>query len=172
MILAPYFLLVYGVLQPTITSGCSEIHEFYISVIEIRHSEEAGGSTISMTVFLDDLQSAMGVSSQDGAISEQGVFCDNDQRSLLSAYFARHVKVHVNNTRVKLRMQSCRQQGETQIMTFGMPAGKWHSVRVFADYFMEILPTQIQVVHLRYGESVQSARLNKHNPEKHFSINH
>lgn len=116
---------------------------------------------MNIKVFSDDLQSAVRNSSADfqaGPLSN--LFEKNE--ALIRAYFRQHTHITINGQLIAPTLSKWEQQNDVHLLTFELSCPtQWQEVEFKANFFMELFPTQSNVVSIMNGERRQFARLNK-----------
>lgn len=135
-------LMMYGHCQPP-------THAVYISVVEINQQE------IRVKVFQDDLQDALRNFNPKSPAIRTNFHC-GESGELLSRYFSQKLKVEVNDQNLELDFGSCSEEGDSYWITFITNGPEeWHSISVKDNHFMELFPTQSNIIKIN-------------SPEQHF----
>ncbi|MDX1476513.1 MAG: DUF6702 family protein [Saprospiraceae bacterium] len=144
-------------------------HAFYVSVIEVRHIDQVPSATITVKVFSDDLQTALRQArgDVDPALAN---LCLTEADAIRS-YFAEHLQVKINDQLLSLTHTSCGFEGDAHQIQFtaGCPE-QWSHLEIHADYFMEVYPTQMQMVHINEHGENYTLRLSKSRPLKQVTF--
>ena len=119
------------------TLGFGANHGFYIGVIDIYPSQPR---PIVITVFTDDLENAL--------FNHFNSHTLND--STVNSYFQTHFQVAINNKPVSSRVEQIEQLNDNTCKLFLMVATpeKWYNMRLEASFFMELYPTQNNIVRV------------------------
>jgi len=151
----------YALLFPLLLliSSFTSNHAFYIGVVQITMEEKM---TVQVKVFSDDLQAILQNEigyQKVGAVKE---LCkaqtDNIQR-----YFQRTLQININEQPVELVLSNCEQINDVHLLhfhTIDCPVS-WRQVAVNANFFMELFPTQSNVLQLNYKDQDTARRFGK-----------
>lgn len=132
----------------------SSEHAIYISVVEIYPSE------VKVKVFTDDLISAIRNSNANLKQSTEEEFCSANQR-LIESYFKSKLKIKVNGTPVSLTYRNSILEGDSYWISFNSNAATdWKTVQVEDTHFLELFPTQSNIVKLT-GSKQRFCKLSK-----------
>jgi hypothetical protein len=138
-----------------------EDHALYISVIQIQQIAEKSPVQINIKVFTDDLQSALRNEFSDYSPVLEEILCQ-EKRVFISAYFSKHLTIQINEKNCHLTLMDCQKEGEVYWLKFEMEnSEKWEKLKVKADFFMELFPTQSNIVNVAYGGEKRYARITK-----------
>ncbi|MDX1407258.1 MAG: DUF6702 family protein [Saprospiraceae bacterium] len=140
-------------------------HAFYVSVVEVRHIGDVPSATVTVKVFSDDLQTALRnrFGSADPAVEN---LCLTEHARIMT-YFAEHLHVSVNDSTLVLRNTSCGFEGDAHQLQFAVTCpGRWEYLEISADFFMEVYPTQTQMVHVNEHGDNYTLRLTRSKPVK------
>lgn len=138
-------------------------HALYISVVKIEH--EVGGTTanIHMRVFKDDLKSILRNKFGYEAIREKETFC-SDYEDYINRYFKKQFICTINGVATRFQLSNCEPTEEVYQLTFGMDCPiNWTSAQIEATYFMELFPTQSNILHVEDGAIKRFGRATKGN---------
>ncbi len=151
--------------SPELLSTLSE-HAIYIGVIQVLHEEQAAKATVNVKVFKDDMQNALRNAFDNYEVIPLDDICAR-QEDLLADYFADHLLFLVNGKAVKTTLENCSVENDVYWLTFDMPCpAQWNKLSVEADFFMELFPTQSNMVSLHHGEERRFFRLTKGEAEE------
>ena len=139
-------------------------HAFYVSVVRIHHPSPEEPASVEITVFSDDLQSAMKNFTGGSSMIPIGSICNTESTM---AYFSQHLDIRVNDKPSFIEFTSCEEVGETHkiIGTFACDPS-WNSFQIKADHLMEIFPTQTQMIYVHLEEDKFTLRLTAQEPDK------
>lgn len=136
-------------------------HAIYIGVIQVLHEEHAAQATINVKVFKDDMQNALRNAFGNYEVIPLDDICSR-QKDLLAAYFAEHLLFSINDEEVIMNLKNCSVENDVYWLTFDMSCPpQWNRLSVEADFFMELFPTQSNMVSLHHGEERRFFRLKK-----------
>ena len=144
-------------------------HALYIGVIQITMEETM---TIQVKVFSDDLQAILQNEigyQKIGAIKE---LCETQPKNL-QQYFQRTLQVAINELPIDFVLTNCEQINDVHLLQFeasDCPA-IWTQAVIKANFFMELFPTQSNVVQLNYQHKetdIQFGRMTLQTPSLLF----
>lgn len=117
-------------------------HAVYISVVEITTGE------IKVKVFTDDLMDAIRNHSKSVSNASEAEFCGRHRKELQN-YFKEKLKVRINQKPVSFNYHSSSQEGDSFWISFDFSMNEtWKSIRVEDRHFMELFPTQSNIVKI------------------------
>jgi len=157
------FFIFGGTLAPGFEASLKPVddHALYIGVIQIDHKNLGLTAGVNVKVFADDLQSALRNAFPAYEPAAQDSFCAKNGKSIKD-YFAGHLQVGINGIAASMSLKDCHRENDVYWLTFDMPCPhKWEIVTISADFFMELFPTQSNVVNVMYGEEKRYFRLTK-----------
>jgi len=137
-------------------------HAFYLAVVQLDHA--AGGITAQVTikVFTDDMQDALRNAFPDEFQPvATDAFCERlgDQAG---RYFDRHFNCVINGEERPMNLQRCELQNDVYLLQFELSCpADWRELEVKADFFMELFPSQTNVLSILHGEEKGYFRLTK-----------
>ncbi len=138
-----------------------ESHALYLSVIQINHEPDTEKAQINIKVFTDDLQSALRNAFEDYPIVPETELCEKNQR-FFEPYFSKHFKCTINGEPLHLNYKNCQKENDVYWLTFEMSCPKnWTEVLISADFFMELFPTQTNVLSLSNVGEKRFCRMTK-----------
>jgi len=136
-------------------------HALYIGVIQITMEEIM---TIQVKVFSDDLQAIL-----QNEVGYQATGATDDlcmlQMEHLQQYFQRTLQVHINELPIDLVLNDCEQINDVHLLQFkaiDCPL-TWQQVAIKANFFMELFPTQSNVLQLHYKDNEKNRRYGRMN---------
>jgi len=137
-------------------------HALYLAVIQVDHRNGGANAEITVKVFMDDLQNALrNFSAADFSISAPEECCEKNYR-LAAAYFSEHLSCRINGRPLTMALRDCRPEGDVFLLQFDMGCPvDWQELDMKADLFMEIYPTQSNVVSILHGAEKRYLRLTK-----------
>ena len=145
-------------------------HALYLSVLKIQHGKGADVADMHIRVFTDDLKNALRNEFGYESLSENGIFC-SDYDTYLQQYFEKRITFTINEKAVKFKLDSCEETPEVYQLSFQMNCPKtWESVQIKADYFMELFPSQSNVLHLESGDTKRFDRMTKGDEALNFNF--
>ncbi len=131
-------------------------HAIYLSLIEIEQQD--GKTEMVVKVFADDLQDA--IRNMDGSleIESETLFVQNNY-DLVSSYFANHLQLTNTRDSIGYKLTEGELVGDSYQVKFifEMP---WQKLSIKANYFMELFPTQQNIVIVTSNGLKRSCRLN------------
>jgi hypothetical protein len=122
----------------------SEDHAIYISVLEI--VEKEARTELRVKVFTDDLANAIKNSFEDDVVMIDDFPSENE--ALIEAYFKVHLILMSSSSELEYYFIEYKTVGDSYWFTFEVlgSIGQLYSIK--ADYFMELFPTQQNIVTL------------------------
>lgn len=145
-------------------------HGIYISVIEVEKSAGDFNGSVKVKVFVDDLEDAIHNHSNNKKSYRSG--CQSNE-SELKAYFEEHLVFNVNKEPKKIELLNCERLEDSLWLNFKFDQKTtWNKVDIVADYFMELFPTQSNIVSIDDGTGKQFSRLNKSQQSAEFTFSH
>jgi len=155
MILITTFIFI---IRLIVSAGSSidHKHAIYISVIEILHESSQAEARITAKVFTDDLESAL-----LNAFEQQTKFVNmkscKDHSEQIEDYFKKHLKLKINDQMTNLEFSTCEINNDSVWLDFYLKCpSEWKNMEIMSDFFMELFPTQSNIVNIYHGD------------EKHF----
>ena len=142
-------------------------HAFYVSVIEIDVRDES--TEVRVKVFSDDLQAALRNAFGETAIGEMDQLCA-DHLQDIGNYFETHLRLEMNDQLLRLEAAKCEQLTDAHWLTFEAASSATAQLSIQADFFMELFPTQTQMVHIANGDQRRTLRLTKKEMRKEVSF--
>lgn len=147
-----YFKVVVGFLLFLGSQNPKADHAIYLSTIEINSNQ------VSIKVFTDDLQDAL--KNYGDSISKS-----IDDSQLINSYFSDRLNMIINQKPKQIELIKSKVEGDATFLYFSFEdVSDWSSLRLKADYFMELFPDQSNVMTVINGSKKYYARLTKSNP--------
>lgn len=138
-----------------------ESHALYLSVIQIQKEPSAETAQVNIKVFTDDLHSALKNAFPDYTILKEDLICEEGE-AFIETYFQKHFSCEINATRSQLTFQDCQIENEVFWLSFEMTCPKkWLNFKISADFFMELFPTQTNVLNLTNESEKRFCRMTK-----------
>lgn len=134
----------------TLSGAINEPHAIYISVVELESDE------IRVKVFSDDLRDAIRNHTGVQSVSIDD-FCAKYQKEI-QQYFGEKLRLKINEAEVPYQYKIATEEGDSYWITFSfIKSGDWKSVKVEDTHFMELFPTQSNIIKvgwpdLRFGK--------------------
>lgn len=126
-------------------------HAIYVSVIEIDHRGGGSQAEVRVKVFTDDLQNALRNADPRYVPIEEEFFC-NSYPEALEPYFKQHLRLSIDGISQRLHFKHCRKENDTFWLTFNLFCpSQWREVAVHADFFMELFPTQSNIIQINHN---------------------
>lgn len=139
-------------------------HALYLGTIQVKYEGDSAVAHLELKVFSDDLQSAIRNAYETfkpGPISD--LFTEN--QPLIETYFGEHLQVEINGSIQVLQLTHHEQLNDAHLLKFELKSPSvWNQLELTADFFMELFPTQTNVVSVSYLQQKQFARLSKQQP--------
>jgi len=129
-------------------------HALYIGVVQITMEE---AMTVQVKVFSDDLQAVLQNELGYQEVGAIGSLCET-QAEHLQQYFQRTLQVHINEGLIELVLTDCEQINEVHLLHFKARScpSSWQQVAIKANFFMELFPTQSNVVRLQHKDKANT----------------
>lgn len=139
-------------------------HAFYLSVMELSMTAEGQTGALTVKVFSDDLEDALfheeGLKRGIRNAPETSAY-----RPALTRYFNRHILLKINGQEARLKWEKGEKEQDTHWLYFTFPTDSpWQTLDLKADYFMELFPSQTQVVKIQGQGPAIHARLSPSQP--------
>ena len=128
--------------------------------------------TIQVKVFSDDLQAILQNEIGYQKIGAMKELCETQPKNL-QQYFQRTLQIAINELPIDLVLTNCEQINDVHLLQFKAshcPA-IWTQAAIKANFFMELFPTQSNVVQLNYPHSetaIQFGRMTLQTPSLLF----
>ena len=139
-------------------------HALYLGTIQLKYEEHSDVAHLELKVFSDDLQSAIRNAYETfkpGPLDD--LFTQN--QPLIESYFSEHLQLEINGTPQVLQLIHNEQLNDAHLVKFEFKTPSiWKQLDLTADFFMELFPTQTNVVSVSYLQQKQFARLSKRQP--------
>jgi len=138
------------------SSFSSASHAIYIGTIKIYHQEEKGHTTMEVKVFSDDLQNALKNEQELAYLPNKSAMCNNDTDAL-QQYFDKYLQVWVNDKAMHFQLIDCEVINEVHLLHFAPTSTtQWQVLKVKATFFMELFPTQSNVLQVSFDKKNSS----------------
>jgi len=125
-------------------------HALYIGVVKINCTEKS--NEVFVQVFKDDLQDAIRQHEPAFKAAEDLLFCEQNQEAI-SHYFNLHLQCHFDDQPAPLRWQKASLVNDSYLFHFQIQTPEqWQKIAVTADFFMELFPSQSNVIQVKKGE--------------------
>jgi len=131
-------------------------HAIYISVIEILHESSRADARITAKVFTDDLENALlnAFEQQTKFVNLKSCVSYSEQ---IEEYFKKHLQLKINGQMINLEFSTCEINNDSVWLDFYLKCPReWKDMEIMSDFFMELFPTQSNIVNIHHGD------------EKHF----
>lgn len=125
---------------------------------------------VRIKVFTDDLGAALQNAFDKGLNIDKTVPCQNFTKHI-EKYFQIHFDCSINEEQSQIELQACQKENDTTWLTFAMNCPQqWHNIKIKADFFMELFPTQSNVFNIQYEQEKRYFRIVKAKKEKTISF--
>lgn len=139
-------------------------HEFYVSVIEVKHSAQTQSVNCRIRVFSDDLQVGLQSEYDLAATPPLPGLC-TDHNAHINGFLSNHVSLSINDIPRKVSSIRCITEGDIHSLEWQVDSiSSIQTLYLRADYLMDIFPTQTQMIHFSSGEEKRTLRLTKDSP--------
>jgi hypothetical protein len=159
----PILFLCAAMLHPM--GSLESPHALYIGMVDVSHGSTSRTLDIRVRVFADDLQSCVRSSFPEQYVADHAETWPGKNREAVARYFRQHLWFSTGGKKGALRLKSIRLEGELYWLSLEADcAAKWATLEAHADFFMEVFPSQSNMVHLsrggetRYGRTTADAR--------------
>ena len=147
----------------------SNNHALYIGVIQLEAQKDTT-ALISLKVFSDDLQTALQNAYGFKEIEATTEIC-SAQSSIIQSYFESNLQIVINGASSSLQLDDCQVINDVHLLYFKLNTPvKWEELRITAPFFMEVFPTQSNVLHVSYKGTKQYGRITKQTPIYKLSL--
>lgn len=138
-------------------------HAVYVSVIEIEQT------ALTIKVFKDDLHDAIR-SSKDYQASNDTLFCELN-REAIESYFQQQLQLIPNGRKVEITYAHATAEGDSYWLIFSFQdQGIWQTLEVTDTHFMELFPSQTNIIKLHTSTGQHFCRLNATNPSCQITL--
>lgn len=145
-----------------------ENHAIYIGVVQIDHQEGDSIAQIQVKVFADDFSNCLQNAFPNGAFFVEQSLC-TDRSEAIESYFNQHLQCEINQQTSSLKLKKCQQEQDSYWLAFEMVCPrKWASATVTASFFMELFPTQSNVIQIKSNTQQQFGKTNLENQQYSF----
>lgn len=135
-------VLLFFLLSPNIDK-VDEVHALYLSVISIDINHEV--MNMEIKVFTDDLLDVL--KNQNSQIVSTATKLSNAE---IEAYFQKHLSTTDSGQNLQFSLDQITLEGESHFIHFSCPLPKGiRNLSVQAGYFMELFPTQQNILKVR-----------------------
>ncbi|MEO0556493.1 MAG: DUF6702 family protein [Bacteroidota bacterium] len=136
----------------------SEDHAIYLSLVDL----DLNAQKMTIKVFSDDLEDCLKNFDPTYTLFEHS----SHNQGTLEKYFKQRLLLTINRETVKFSFSSSSVENDAHFLVFDFQYLKSIStVQVKADFFMELFPTQSNVINLKNGQEQLFLRLTKGEPE-------
>ena len=150
--------------------GINNMHAIYVSVLEIEQVAGEKDGNISIKVFANDLEDAIFNKSQKRIDLLNGD-CDKN-KALVNDYFSTHLQISIDGKKLDYDYLSCEINDISIWFNYSfITEPNWSKLEVQADYLMELLPTQSNVVSITKGEEKRMFRLTNDHTVQTVTLN-
>lgn len=140
-------------------------HALYISVVEITHSTASKKALISVKVFSDDLQDALKNHSETYIPGPLDQFAKMN-RPLIEKYFNKYFQCSINKETTGLTLKKIEVENDAHFIYFEVVSPAiWDEIIIEAPFFMELFPSQSNIITIKNGENTSYLRLTKASPK-------
>ena len=142
-----------------------EPHALYIGMVDVAQGSTPRTLNVRVRVFADDLQSCVRSAFPEQYVADRPEGWPGKNREVVARYFRQHLWFSTGGKKGALRLKSIRLEGELYWLSLEADcAAKWTTLEAHADFFMEVFPSQSNMVQLsrggetRYGRTRADAR--------------
>lgn len=166
------YLFAFPHLLQLASSELKEIpaHALYIGVIDVQFVASDSDVQITLKLFSDDLEDAI-INATGNRVSVQSESHCGLFKAALMDYFEDHLQIRINNQSQAFHWKSCKIVGDTHLLLFTVPHDTpWKIVQVQADFFMELFPTQANILKVNYAGEQYFGKLQRNKKSIQFSF--
>lgn len=144
-------------------------HALYISVVEIKHDLGASKAQMKLKVFTDDLEDAVFNRFGTKLLNQEGCYVD---LTPVQNYFDDQLEVKINGQKVSYELGNCERLEDSTWLYFEFTCPvNWGEVFVRCNYFMELFPTQTNVISVTHGAERRYFRVTQNDPTQTANFN-
>lgn len=139
------------------------IHPFHVSVCDIAYDSEDKHFKISVRLFLDDLESALQLSSKDPKLNiteSDSTYVHNQ----ISYYLEQHLEFTTEQEQVFTYLGGEIEADVMWCYLEVLPLENFEEISIMNTVFTEIFSDQENLVHVNKNDEVKSCRLNSDSP--------
>jgi len=161
------FLITIAIAFSTTTSySVVEPHDFFVSVIEVKHEKGNEETTFRFRIFSDDLQVGLQSEFELGAPPALDGIC-NDTEDQLQEFLNNHISIRINGAETRPSRVDCTSESDVHEVTWHIDSSpEWETLEIKADYLMDVYPGQTQMVHVTESGQKRTLRLTRRTPEE------
>ena len=146
-----------------LSTASSTDHALYIGVIQLEEQNDSTG-IISVKVFSDDLQTALQSTYGFEEIEATQELCVSQSEKLL-AYFRDNLDITINGLLSELQLEDCELVNDVHLLHFKIKTpNSWENIEIKAPFFMEVFPTQTNMIQASYEEVKWYGKTTKQEP--------
>lgn len=163
------FLIFCFLLPNHFGNNANLAHGLYLSTIKITHQnnnpEKSGQATntdIQLKVFTNDLQDVIHnfAPKQFKASDEKQFFYIHQKQ--IEQYFSQHLICQINAQNIPIGKATYELKNDVYLINFILTTPKeWKTISIKADYFMELFPTQSNIIHIENGSEKRFGKMSK-----------
>jgi len=147
-----------------------EDHAIFIALIDIEQDEDLG-LQIRVKTFTNDLEDAI-YNHSGQRIQLIGKNNGMEYQKSLNEYFQKFLECSINNQKVNFTLESTQEENDTFWLHFNSDfKGEINKLKVKGEFFMELFPTQSNIVRININDKKFFDRLSLSEKQKEFFIN-
>ncbi len=147
-----------------LVTGAWLMHEFYVSLTELRHNPVSEMLEVSMRIFPDDMDRAL--LEKSGIQTELATETEHPRAdSLLREYLLDHLKVEINQQEIQLNYLGKETEGNA-IWCYleSAPVSDPEHIRIENTLLLFTFPDQVNIIQVYVGKWNKGLLLNRDNP--------
>ena len=165
--LLPFLFLL---LSFPLESSSPLAHAIYIGVIDIYHQATKNQTTITIKVFQDDLKDAIKNAAPSKRLATDSLFFEMHFNNIES-YFQQHFQSYINEQLLVLKLKKGERKNDVFWLNFKAKCPEeWQNIKIKANFFMELFPTQSNMLYIQEGEQKRFGRLTKSRESQSFEF--
>lgn len=139
-------------------------HAIYLSFVKL----DMGKQEITIKVFSDDLDNVL----RNYDVSYSSADSEKQREEILQSYFQDKFLVYLNDEKILLSYDKMSIENDASFLIFRFEKNESVTqITVRGDYFMELFPTQNNVIEIKKGQEKYFLRLTKNQSQSTVKIN-
>lgn len=154
-----------------IFSSAVKEHPLHLSVMEIAHDQKEKELEITLRVFIDDLQSAIGNKLNQPDLNILKPVSSTTTDKLVWEYLQPHISIQLDGKKQSIKYLG--HEADADAMTFYIqvqPVKTWKAIEIKNSILTELFNDQSNLVNVTIGEKTKSLRLMQDNPSGKLSF--
>lgn len=135
-------------------------HNIHLAQVNIKNIPQSTFSSVEIKMFADDFRDALQNYFPKKRFIANETLCEQHQQ--ITKYITKHFYCKINQKKCKLVFQSCTFRDGMYALSFNFTTPRsWTSVKIKADFLMEIFPKQSNIISLNYNQEKWFERVQK-----------